>query len=446
MALGPRQQLVVGRADSARIRKEFGYVVQQWNHARWLSTGNKYALEAVGQLEIDTSPGGALAHRQLARYIAASTLMHCVDGWSYAARALEAMLSGDTHAATHLAYYAELRAAMSLLASGGIGVFDDRHFVVTKNGSCERVNGRTHGFAWDALSHWATRPDSSKLVLEAIRPGGIPLEKWLPHFPAAPGTGVQAKLVASWLLEWGIDLQTFVEDRDARNRSSYRPTALPQARRIDFSRSLQFMEGFWSSFEPSALHPFRILDRYLLRRSMGQAFRASKGVSPRRAPRAYMKFVKVLLHQVGPGDLTPAAWKDFLDLTTPKEDSPLITAAEGREPKDSPLHHVGVIARAAMLLRVATGASRSLLAVIPPADITNLRFWWHGFGEDRGYWEASSIPSLLSDLWTDIQGAVNESELWRTSSGSRHGFFMAKSLEARALSTCERIPLWSLGV
>lgn len=206
------------------------------------------------------------------------------------------------------------------------------------------------------------------------------------------------------------------------------------------------MEGFWSSFEPSALHPFRILDMYLLRRSLAQAFRASRGVSPRRAPRAYMKFVNVLLHQIGPGDLLLSAWEEFLNLTTPKEDSALIVAAGGRGPKDSPLYHVQVIARAAMLLRVATGASRSLLAVIPPAEMINLRFWWHGFGEDRGYWEPSSIPSLLSDLWTDIQSAVNESEIWRTSSGSRYSFFRAKSLEAHALSTCERIPLWSLGI
>ena len=53
-------------------------------------------------------------------YVAASAPTHLIDGWSYLARAIDALLRGDAPAAVHLGYYAELRAAMSLLAGGGI--------------------------------------------------------------------------------------------------------------------------------------------------------------------------------------------------------------------------------------------------------------------------------------------------------------------------------------
>lgn len=63
--------------------------------------------------------------------MAASVIVHCFDGWSYLGRALEAEMAGDPQTAVHLGYYAELRAAMSVLASDEIGVFRNKHAVFT---------------------------------------------------------------------------------------------------------------------------------------------------------------------------------------------------------------------------------------------------------------------------------------------------------------------------
>ena len=41
-------------------------------------------------------------------------------------------MAGDPDAARHLGYYAELRATMSILAGDGIGVFQNKHIIVTK--------------------------------------------------------------------------------------------------------------------------------------------------------------------------------------------------------------------------------------------------------------------------------------------------------------------------
>jgi hypothetical protein len=445
MALGPHQTLVLSKADSKKLRKEFDWVVAQWPKSRWLSASNRYSSNTTKQLDTDTALG-AIAHIQLGRYIAASTIVHCVDGWSYVARALEAAISGDTHAATHLAYYAELRAAMSVLAIGGIGVFDRKNFVLTSNGTCQQVNGGTHQFAWDALNHWATLSSSSALVLEVVQPGGYALDTWLQHFPGSAGPTARSRVVSSWLLDWGIDLRIFVEDREARNQSSYRPTSIPHSTRLRFSESLEFVEGFWSTFEPSTIHPFRVLDRYLLRRSLAQAFKASSGTSPRQAPKAYVSFVKKVVHAVGPGDMSSQEWEQFLDLTSDKVDSPLLVAAEGRAAKDSPQYHLQVIARAAMLLRIATGASHALVAGTTDAERSQLAFWWHAFGEDRGFWDSPAIPQSLVDLWADVDVAISQARTARTSAHSRRTFLGSNSGAARMLSACERIPLWALGV
>ena len=91
--------------------------------------------------------------RNLAQYIAASVALHANDGWSYLGRSVSCLLAGDTHRALHLAYYAELRASMSLLAGAGIGIFDKKHFIVPTTNSTANfgLGHSTHVIAWLAL-------------------------------------------------------------------------------------------------------------------------------------------------------------------------------------------------------------------------------------------------------------------------------------------------------
>lgn len=95
----------------------------------WIGKTNHYAHNVVAQLQA-ALPITAEHKRNLAQYIAASVALHSNDGWSYLGRSVACLLAGDTHRALHLAYYAELRAAMSLLASAGIGIFNNQHFIV----------------------------------------------------------------------------------------------------------------------------------------------------------------------------------------------------------------------------------------------------------------------------------------------------------------------------
>src|ERR1700722_6306108 len=89
--------------------------------SRWVGKTNRYASDTVDRLALDTKSPSLLRTTHLAQYISASSILHCADGWSYLGRAISCLLTGDPHRVVHLAYYAELRAALSLLASEGIG-------------------------------------------------------------------------------------------------------------------------------------------------------------------------------------------------------------------------------------------------------------------------------------------------------------------------------------
>src|SRR5207249_10608520 len=139
-------------------------------------------------------------------------------------RAMDAIARGDASACRHLAYYAERRAVVALLATEGIGVFFDQHFGLDGQGQCKsRTNIRTHQIAWSALEYWAGSPRSGELLASVVRPAGTPLGTWLDSFPRKASVTAIGK---EWLLAWGLDLQRFGEDRVARNEASYRPTRL----------------------------------------------------------------------------------------------------------------------------------------------------------------------------------------------------------------------------
>jgi len=452
MPLGATQTRKLQQADSTRIKREFAKLAPNWVRGRWLSQRNRYTVDCVEKLKLDVKPGGQIRHGQLRRYIAASSVIHCMDSWSYAARAIEAHFAGDTDASRHLGYYAELRAALSLLASAGVGVFDKDHFVVRSKGICSCIKGATtHSFVWDALQHWASQSGATDLVLSVIRPGGVPLSEWLRHFPGAVGTGIKTILAQQWLLQWGLDLQRFAEDRNARNVSSYRPTSIASRRRQDLTRNLDFVEHFWEVYEPSNGFPFKVLDRHLLRRSLAFVFQATHAshFHPLRAPAQFARLVKPLLHSVTPADLTEKQWFDFLSFRRRQTEAQLLVHSSGKASILDPDHHVQVIARATMLLRLATGASEILLKSLSSTDISYLTFWWHPIGEDRGFWETNKVPESLFDLWADVQQALKQLVDWRVEIGghsSTKALISTNADAVRVLSSCERVAFWGLGL
>lgn len=111
-------ETIVDGASRQAITDHFSELVTSGLSGCWLDNGNRYRENASDIFENDyASNPVAVNSKELSGYIAASAPTHLIDGWSFYARSTEALLRGDCSTAIHLGYYAELRAAMSILVS-----------------------------------------------------------------------------------------------------------------------------------------------------------------------------------------------------------------------------------------------------------------------------------------------------------------------------------------
>jgi hypothetical protein len=199
------------------------------SHSNWpflppsSSVIDRKAIGFVSALFKKTNPASAQFSSQfdeLAEYLALSTCCHALDGWRYLSQAALAILSGARNEALHLAYYAELRAALSILAGSGIGVLKKEHFSLTTSPTIEWFEGPTHVTAWKALVEWSNVPSNALKVIECLGVLNISAEEWAEACGAAAN---KQGIAENWLTNWSIDLNALFNDRDARNEASYRP-------------------------------------------------------------------------------------------------------------------------------------------------------------------------------------------------------------------------------
>lgn len=449
MALSKQNSKLISQASASSIETALNKIRLNWTNSRWLLPQNRYSKNCVKRIKSEKEHSRPIRHRHLGEYIAASCLAHCVDGWSFLGRGIEAHLKGDPDVARHLGYYAELRAAMSLLASEGIGVFDRIHFIVDGRMKCRRLHNEsaTHEFVWDALEHWTKTPRAAELIFKVIQPGGLPLSDWLNHFAAAPG--FQEILAKVWLFQWGLDLERLRTDRIARNSSSYRPTAFADSRAINIRDALRFVRSFWEICEPIESIRFPLLDRQILRLSLDFIFYKAHGLSGRKAKRRFEGHIKMMLHALAPGELTIEKWADFLNFRHSQDLHLILIEASRKDKPPSPRHHMQVLARATLLLRLATGASYLGLKTLDSFDKSDLEFWWARLGEDRCLWDAGNPPDRLVDLWSDIREAFQAIDAWRVghhADGISYYKLWKEPNTAGVLGTCERACLWGLGL
>jgi len=371
----------------------------------WLDAGNRYREKATETYGTDfKATPNTVDAAALIEYIAASAPTHSIDGWSYLARSTDAVLRGDLCSALHLGYYAELRAAMSLLACEGIGVFNRRHPVIAKAGvtSIARAcvwNGTkyveqavgTHAVVWPLLGHWASLERAARLLDALIAPDGHGLRTWL------DALGIPRPLRAiskRWFRRWGIDLSMLSEDHEARNMVSYRPSELRLPPTPSASRATDFVSGLWSLFEPSAGGRFPQLERALLRKVIRE--------SGRPVPPAALEAAFTLDADVA------ASWSSFLSET---QDPLPLSLAEQSSDVESPDCALQVISRAALLLFLATGSTRQHLINAGYSGET-LEFFWRRQCEARFDGPAASLPDDPIDLWRDIADYLDDAREW----------------------------------
>ena len=431
-------------ADGSHVRDAMRNLAQEFKVGRWLGPNNSYQADAVAAIRDHTQPGAGLQHQKVIDYIAVSAIHHCFDGWSYLGHALQAEMACDPDVARHLGYYAELRAAMGLLASEGIGVFDRTHIVVCSEGKCHPIKqaGGTHRFAWKALESWANAK-AKDVLLRVIILSGSTLSDWLDQFPSG---GVQA-LAANWLKSWGLDLERYSDDQSARNTASYRPTALVSSGPRKIDRIMSSIVQFWRVFEPIGSAKFQNLDRQLMRLILEFVFCNSHGKSAQRAPQNYLGRVNRMLDGLGLSDNEREYWHAFLYPVATRSSSALVLDASGQLSAENIDHSKQLLARAALLLRLATGCARELMAESATELRKLLQFWWSQPAVSRRLWPVRSPPSSFSDLWEDVSESLDGVESWLNGPATdpcAHDFWDKHAADASMLSTTERICLWGL--
>lgn len=440
-ALNANQQTTLNTASDNAVKDYFSDLDRYFRDGRWIGLKNRYRENTTRRLEKDiVATPSLLNSKHLGEYIAASTVLHCFDGWSFLSKAVNAHANGDRYAAHHLAYYAELRATMSLLACEGIGVFNKKHLVIDAGKNCVVMDGKigTHEFCWLALEHWAKQKRSSDLLMQIITPGGLPLQDWLDEFGVAP---TSTSIGQDWLTSWGMDLRNISQDHDGRNEVSYRPNFIKPVNSIEPIKASEFCRNIWELFEPAYYSRFEHLDRHLLRITLRRSFKAVMGYY---RPSGYRKRIETTLNKIAPKGLPPQVWKSFL---LDNEIPPLISEASGVIFNRGSFH-MPVIARAVLLLRIATGATSRLLKSLG-YDSKDLQFWWAEYGESLGLWKPPLRVDFI-ELWADVEASLIELSEWETDhTGHSNSIFewnQDKAKELDNLCACERIGLWGLGI
>lgn len=436
--------ILEGAAEDGVLAAAIRLRTNEFPRNRWLDPKNRYYDSVLSKIQKDTaSSGKSLNESDIVEYVAASGPLHCADGWAFLGRALAAHAQGDGDVARHLAYYAELRGAMSTLACHGVGLFDDRHVVVRADGTASWLRSKsTHAMTWLVLEWWAALPSTATVLADLFRPQGISIEDWV---TAMPG-GSWQPVASTWLKSWGLDLSLFGSDRSARNESSYRPTRIAGRRSLGVLDAIAFLRDLWTAFEPAGT-TFSQLDRNLLRRSLESIFRGTHGVPPRQKQADWEAAIDVVLDATMDEGALRDAMRAFLLRQDGSRESPLLRFAEEAGVPNQKDHHLRVISRAALLLRVASGCCARLLvnSGIAHGDIS---YWWVPWGEDRGLWRPGGMPWPLTALWEDIADSLDDLEDSTRAdpevASSYSAFLDACASPVLTLSSCERIALWSL--
>lgn len=407
--------------------------------SRWLRTNNRYKSDIVRRLKADL-PLNTGRQQDLADYIAASGILHASDGWSYLGCALSALLQGDAHRALHLAYYAELRAALSLLASDGIGVFNGKHFVLNGGGRTAKLEHErgTHAATWDILEFWSGEAWSGTLFAKLVRPEGRTLDEWFrPH----GGGAAIAPQAQSWFKMWGMDLSLAHKDQNARNESSYAPDGVGPSWGTSAAQSLDFVSSLWASLKPNPTSSFADLDRYILRLSLEGLFKGRFSRAPSANNIDYRKLVSATVKGQGFVGAPAQLWEDFLTRRREPNDPGIFSESAKAISKTSD-DTFGIISRAVLLLRLATGSARDLLEQ-SGLTANDLEFWVRDIGTSRGLWETADPAPDLRDLWADVDAALGDIRNGAPPQSIK-GLLLDYGATLPVLTSYERVGLWSL--
>ena len=392
----------------------------------------------------DPAKAYTIANTEIKTFIAASTLGHLLDGWMYLSNSFNALLSGDEATAIHLAYYAELRSAMSILATEGIGVFDKKHFGLINSSSSEVFKysnkqgpnrGATHQFVWTAMEKWsnsAFKPNADILKTFTVR--GLDFYELTEFFhPTTAGsTFLTVSTIKEWLKDWCFDIKSYRIDRETRNNVSYRPQRMQNFNDfIDFENIIKELSNFWTIISPSTTDRFSLLDTYLLRRLYNTIYGRLSPQEP------LSDLIDNAFQQQGAYDASTIRLLN----ANPLNDPMIFQYAQIQKTTA-----LSIISRATLLLRVSIGLVSQIYKAAN-VDKNDLDFVWNNYGIDNGFWSQGNQPLDFNKLWTDVQPTFTDLINDMTIPGNTNDMFSIRDRSSSTilqLSQINRACLWGL--
>jgi hypothetical protein len=249
-----------------------------------------------------------------------------------------------------------------------------------------------------------------------------------------------------WFRQWGMDLRTLPDDRDARNTSSYRPDGIPTSWYLAAPDVLNFVRNVWSAFQPSENSRFDGIDKHILRITLESTFRGRMGVEPDGDRNAYKVWLQKIVEDQAFSTEVTSNWVRVLNREADPDD-PAIFSFSAKSAEARETSHFSIISRAALLLRVASGSTARL---VQRSGLTpdSIQFWWSAFGQARGLWEGQRDADALTDLWADIEVCLSEIDdfesrnLLAQQTFHRIGTELGRVIPA--LASCERVAIWGI--
>lgn len=413
--LDSSDQTILNNASSFGIIKQFDRIKEYNEQGRWLGPRNHYRSDPIARLNSEAIK--PKYPRQLADYVAASSPLHLWDGWNYLGLALYSCICGYTNNAIHLAYYAELRAAMSLLASQGIGIFNNRNCVVDDDSKIHYFTklGGTHKATWSCLQWWANREDTWPLLDRVLQIQSSTFVEWLGSLPQS---GAWSPLGTELLLSMGLDLKRMAEDRNARNEASYRPSGFVVTDSRNPMTDIEFVVDSIRLLEPGGpSEAFINVDKYIFRRVVHRALETGNGED-----RRFQENIEYMVSKFIDDPILRKEWRQFLTYESDYREPRLIEEAENQKDHHDANYHLQVIGRALLLLRVATGIVRKVFDD-SDVDLNSLEFWWREAGYAQGFWDIPPDSISSSQLWDDLSSCLDDIADWiKDYSNSRQNF------------------------
>lgn len=420
---------------------------KQFPKNRIIGPKNVYIKDTVAKTGAATFVTGSVQKGPMSEYIASSIISHCYDGWNFISRSVNTLLDGDISTSIHMAYYSELRAVMLIMATEGVGIFNNKHVyfdstksdnVFSKNITSERLT--THKAADQLILEWASINTKKDSVFRSMSVNNRTLTDWIAASGHSATSGYASSVINDWFKSWSCDLR-LTADQYMRNEMSYRPHF--KIAKVEIREKINEIVQIWQGLEPIDSNRFIDLDKHMLRLTLERLFKQSSGKTLRHS--SYAVFINNIFDSLG--ESKTSSLYDFILRRINVEDHILIKEAEKgiANPGLNFKNPIPMICRSILLLRFATGCLRSIL-IESGIDLQSLTFWWEENALISGI--TNTNPSGLDplDLYADITDSINNLNTYETALTNLKQTNALALPDLCSLKQFQRICFWGIGL